>query len=57
VKLGSGGSSLQQLKVGESAAPIPDDIAQALREIERTGGYARSRMEIARHGHGRSVKG
>jgi uncharacterized membrane protein len=26
---------------------IPEDIALALREIERTGGYARSRMDIA----------
>jgi hypothetical protein len=47
VKLADGGSPLQQLKIGDSAAPIPDDIALALREIERTGGYGRSRGEIA----------
>jgi FAD/FMN-containing dehydrogenase len=47
VKLADGGSPLQQLKIGESAAPIPEDIALALREIERTGGYARSRVELA----------
>jgi FAD/FMN-containing dehydrogenase len=48
VKLGSAGSPLQQLKIGDQAAPIPDDIARALREIEQTGGYARSRLEIAK---------
>lgn len=47
VKLADGGSPLQQLKIGNTAAPIPDDIASALREMERTGGYARSRAEIA----------
>ena len=26
---------------------MPDDIARALREIERTGGYGRSRLELA----------
>lgn len=49
VKLPAWDSPLQRLKVGSGAAPIPDDIAQALREIERTGGYARSRMDIARN--------
>lgn len=48
VKLADGGLPLRQLKFGESAAPIPEDIALALREIERTGGYARSRVEIAK---------
>lgn len=38
---------LAHLKVGVDAAPIPHDIADALRKIERTGGYARSRLEIA----------
>ena len=47
VKLGGEGSSIRQLKVGDAAAPIPADIATALREIERTGGYAQSRVEIA----------
>jgi FAD/FMN-containing dehydrogenase len=48
VKLATGGVPLQHLKIGPAAAPIPEDIAEALREIERTGGYARSRLEIAR---------
>jgi FAD/FMN-containing dehydrogenase len=47
VKLDSGGSALAGLKIGPDAAAIPEDIALALRQIERTGGYARSRMEIA----------
>jgi FAD/FMN-containing dehydrogenase len=47
VKLADGGLPLQQLKIGDSAAPIPEDIALALREIERSGGYGRSRVEIA----------
>lgn len=52
VKLGDTASPLQQLKVGDAAVPIPADIAQALREIERSGGYARSRVEIAKPGRG-----
>jgi FAD/FMN-containing dehydrogenase len=48
VKLNPAGSPLQQLKMGDQAAPIPEDIARALREIEQTGGYARSRLEIAK---------
>jgi FAD/FMN-containing dehydrogenase len=48
VKLGGMESSIQQLKLGPTAAAIPEDIAGALRDIERTGGYARSRLEIAR---------
>jgi FAD/FMN-containing dehydrogenase len=47
VKVHSGESALAGLKIGAEAAEIPEDIALALREIERTGGYARSRMEIA----------
>ncbi len=47
VKLAAGDAALLGLKVGADAALIPEDIAEALREIERTGGYARSRMEIA----------
>ena len=46
VKLG-GAPPLAHLKVGHGAAEIPADIAWALREIERTGGYARSRVTIA----------
>jgi FAD/FMN-containing dehydrogenase len=42
-----GAAPLAQLKVGDAAAPIPDDIAHALREIERTGGYATPRLQLA----------
>jgi hypothetical protein len=38
---------LSLLKVGRGALPIPPDVELALREIERTGGYARSRLELA----------
>lgn len=47
VKLDLGAPGIAGLKLGPDAAEIPADIAQALREIERTGGYARSRLEIA----------
>jgi len=40
-------SAIRQLKIGPDAEPLPDDIAAALREIERTGGYATDRLEIA----------
>ncbi|HEU5153101.1 MAG TPA: FAD-binding oxidoreductase [Gemmatimonadales bacterium] len=40
-------SAIRQLKVGPDAEPLPDDIAAALREIERGGGYAVDRLEIA----------
>jgi FAD/FMN-containing dehydrogenase len=39
--------AISRLKVGQGAVPIPADLEQALREIERTGGYARSRLELA----------
>jgi FAD/FMN-containing dehydrogenase len=48
VKLDAGTPPFGSLKVGAGAAKIPEDIALALREIERTGGYARSRSELAR---------
>jgi FAD/FMN-containing dehydrogenase len=35
------------LKFGEGAAAIPDDIARALRTIEKEGGYGRPRLELA----------
>jgi FAD/FMN-containing dehydrogenase len=47
IKLPGGGAPIAQLKVGAAAAAIPDDIALALRDIERTGGYARARLELA----------
>jgi FAD/FMN-containing dehydrogenase len=47
VKLPAGRPALADLKLGPDASEIPADIEQALREIEQSGGYARSRMEIA----------
>jgi FAD/FMN-containing dehydrogenase len=47
IKLGNGAAPIARLKVGAAAADIPDDIARALRDIERTGGYARARLELA----------
>jgi FAD/FMN-containing dehydrogenase len=47
VKLEAGLAPLSALKLGPDAAPIPDDVARALREIERSGGYATSRLAIA----------
>jgi FAD/FMN-containing dehydrogenase len=38
---------ISQLKAGAGAASLPDDIAEALRTIERTGGYATSRIGLA----------
>lgn len=53
IKLAAAGASprapaVSRLKVGAGAAPIPAEIAAALRDIERTGGYARPRLELAR---------
>jgi FAD/FMN-containing dehydrogenase len=45
--LPSGEPPISRLKVGPGAAVIPDDIRRALREIELTGGYSRSRLELA----------
>ncbi len=39
---------LADLKVGPGAAPIPDDIAARLREIERTAAWATPKLELAR---------
>ncbi|MGI9042120.1 MAG: FAD-binding oxidoreductase [Gemmatimonadales bacterium] len=44
--LPSGEPPISRLKVGSQAAALPADIAAALREIERTGGYGRCRMEL-----------
>jgi FAD/FMN-containing dehydrogenase len=38
---------VSRLKFGDGAAVLPDDVARALREIERTGGYARDRLTLA----------
>jgi FAD/FMN-containing dehydrogenase len=47
VILSSGEPPISRLKVGRGAAPLPEDISSALREIERSGGYARPRLELA----------
>ena len=47
VILSSGEPAISRLKVGRQAARIPDDIARALRDIERGAGYARCRLELA----------
>lgn len=41
-------SPLADLKVGGQAAAIPDDIAQRLREVERTAAWATPKLELAR---------
>jgi FAD/FMN-containing dehydrogenase len=45
--LPSGEPPIARLKAGSGAVPLPPDIAAALRDIERGGGYARWRLEIA----------
>jgi FAD/FMN-containing dehydrogenase len=47
VILPSGDPAISRLKVGLSAVPLPPDLARSLREIERTGGYGRCRLELA----------
>jgi FAD/FMN-containing dehydrogenase len=46
IKLPGGGAPIARLKVGAAAAVIPDDIALALRDIERTAA-TRARLELA----------
>jgi FAD/FMN-containing dehydrogenase len=38
---------ISRLKVGDNAVPLPSDVEQALRQIELSGGYGRSRLELA----------
>ena len=47
VILPSGEAPISRLKVGSSAVQLPSDVEQGLREIERGGGYGRSRLELA----------
>jgi D-lactate dehydrogenase len=47
IKLGPLDDPIQRLKIGPDAVPIPADIERGLREIEKTGGYARDRLELA----------
>jgi FAD/FMN-containing dehydrogenase len=44
--LPAGEPPISRLKAGSQALALPDDIAHALRRIEQTGGYARSRLEL-----------
>ena len=46
-QLPAGGSPISRLKVGTSAVPLPDDIAAALRDIERTGSWDCDRLSLA----------
>jgi hypothetical protein len=39
-------SPLAALKVGEGAAPIPDDIAAKLRDVERNAAWATPKLEL-----------
>jgi FAD/FMN-containing dehydrogenase len=47
VKLPTEAHPITRLKLGAAAASIPNDIVEALRDIERTGGYDRSRLVLA----------
>ena len=47
VILPSGEPPISRLKVGSTAMPIPADIQESLRAIERLGGYERCRLELA----------
>ncbi len=44
---GSGAASVADLKVGETAAPIPEEMAAGLYEIERHGRWGTPKLEIA----------
>lgn len=46
-----GWDPISHLKVGAGAAPIPEPVAVALREIEVAGGYGRNRMELVSSPH------
>lgn len=41
------GSPISRLKVGSTAAALPDEIAAALRDIERNGSWDRDRLSLA----------
>lgn len=47
VILPNGTPAITSLKAGAGAMELPADIAASLRAIERTGGYARHRLDIA----------
>jgi FAD/FMN-containing dehydrogenase len=46
VLIPSGEPAISRLKAGARAIPLPEDIATALRNIERTGGYAKHRLDL-----------
>jgi len=46
-QLPEGAGPIARLKVGSTAASLPDDIAAALRDIERTGSWERDRLSLA----------
>lgn len=46
VIVGDATDTITDLKVGPDAQPLPADIALALRQIERTGGWGTSRLEL-----------
>ena len=47
IKVDATPTPVSHLKFGDGAAPIPDDIAAGLREIEKSGGYATDRLRLA----------
>jgi FAD/FMN-containing dehydrogenase len=49
----TGGSPLADLKVGNEAAVIPEDVAGALRAVERAGNWGLSRLELPDTSHPR----
>ncbi len=51
VIVSDGAPAISRLKAGAGAVSLPPAIAAALREIERTGGYARHRLELASSDH------
>ena len=44
----AGGGAAPAFKVGSGAAPIPADIAGRLRQVERSGGWAASKLQLLR---------
>jgi hypothetical protein len=40
-------SPISRLKVGSTAATLPDDITAALRDVERNGSWDRDRLSLA----------
>jgi FAD/FMN-containing dehydrogenase len=47
VILSPGAPPISRLKVGANTVPLPEDVERSLREIERSGGYGRARLELA----------